>query len=176
MINLRARLMLFISIFLLFALAAAAPLSTAAQGTPSPTKSPDCKPADVLKKAAALSSTGDDQKDLAALLKLAADISAQNVACNGLTFKGNIIVKAIGPIEIPPGLYKVTATTRGYLILKIRLVDPDCADRDGFSIVNVGAGEATTGAEEIVRFMGCKMFLQPSNVDAPWTVTLELLK
>ncbi len=74
----RALFLLFISVLLLFALAAVAPLSTAAQGTPTPT---NCKPADVLKKAAALSSTGDDQKDLAALLTFANDISALRVAC-----------------------------------------------------------------------------------------------
>jgi hypothetical protein len=106
------RLILFTILILAFVFSSNAPQSRAQ------TAQPKCDLSAVFKEAAALTTTGENQKDMTALLKLRDEISQANVVCNGWTLKGDTKTKRIiGPIQISDGIYKATATTTGYLIL-----------------------------------------------------------
>ncbi len=170
----RARLALFITILLFFILALTTPLSSSAQGQPTPTKNPDCKPAALIEKAAKLTSSKDDKKDLDALLKLAADISAQNIACNGLKFSGSGN-KLLGPFDLPEGTWKLTVTTKGYFIAKAKTISGECDD-DTISSFLFMSGQASDGAGEVVESKGCRLTIAISNISAPWTLTFEPLE
>ena len=93
-----------------------------------PANEPKCDPAAVIKQAAALTSTGDTTKDMAALLKLQNDISAANIACNGMTFSG-IGSKVVDPFVLSKGTFKVildSALQSG--VIEIDGISPDhCA-------------------------------------------------
>src|SRR5258708_8823883 len=98
----RAKIALLIAVVLVFASVIVLPRFASAQGAKV-----DGKPGDVIAKAAALKSTGDDQKDMALLSDLTAQISAQNIACNGLTFKGRGS-KVYDPFDLAEGVYRIT--------------------------------------------------------------------
>src|SRR5262245_13110638 len=65
-----------------------------------------CNAADVLSMASSLKSSGDDKKDMDALIKLSQDISAANIACNGFTWSGKGAV-VTDPFNIPKGNYRM---------------------------------------------------------------------
>lgn len=146
--------------------------SSRAQG-PTPTPNPDCKPADTIKALAALKSTGDKDKDIDALVKAKQSIDAMYSTCRGLSWKGTTVAKLIGPFDLPEGVYKATATTAGFLIIHIKVLSGDCEET---SLFNLSDGEATTGSETTYESSGCKILLEPSNISAPWKLTIEPLQ
>ncbi len=168
-------LALSLAVILFLALAFALSMSATAQGQPTPTKNPECKPAALIEKASKLTSAKDDKKDLDALLALSAEISAQNVACNGWIFSGDVTIKVIGPIDFPPGLYKATLITKGSMLIDTTSPTPNC---DFLGMVGAAIkGDSMTGSERTLKLSRpCKVYLQPSLVDAPWTLTIEPLK
>jgi hypothetical protein len=137
------------------------------------TDQPKCDPTVVIKAANSLKTSGDNQKDIAALIKFREQITAADIACSGLTFKGTKVAKIIGPFDLPTGTYKVTATTPGYLIIHVRTVSGNC---EQVSLYNLSSGEATTGSETLYESKGCRVMLLPSNISAPWTLTFEPLE
>ncbi len=143
--------------------------------TPSPTPNSDCKVTDVIKQAAALKPSGNADKDLDALLNLEDAINAARAACRGLLFKGTQVAKIVGPITLDSGTYKVTLTTKGYFIGNVKVKEGDCGF-DGTYIYNVSSGEADTGRELLLDSKGCKFYLTPDNISAPWKLTFELLQ
>jgi hypothetical protein len=157
-------------LFLILSVISLVPHPSAAQ-----TDKPKCDLTGVSKQVAAFKPSGDAKADLAALLKVRDAISQANVDCNGWTFSAKTGSKLIGPFILPKGVYKITATTTGYLIVRVQQVDPECDQyKTDYGIVNVAKGEANDGAESIETFENtCKIFLQPDNVSAPWTLTIE---
>src|SRR5437016_1046715 len=94
------------------------PFSVRAQSTPPA----PCDISTILKAASTFKG-----KDMDALLQLDSDIQAAYAACNGLSFKGTG-VKVLPPFTIPKGFYKVTAKSKGYLIVNLHSLDgSDCA-------------------------------------------------
>ncbi len=138
---------------------------------------PKCDLSRVGEQIAAFKLSGNDKTDLVALLQIRDAISQADVECSGWTFKGDPKShKVIGPIQLPDGVYKATATTKGYLTLDIKEINADC-DAGSIFVANVSEGEGTDGAEHIVSFRGnCKIYLEPSSATASWTLTLEPLR
>ncbi len=133
-----------------------------------------CDLAPVIKAANSFKTSGDVKKDLPTMLKLAEDIHAANIACNGLTFtgKGN---KVIGPFILPKALYKITAVTKGYLILGWQsMTGSDCEPSKDGTIFSIGRGEGDTGAESTFDVQAnCRLLLKTSNASADWKITFE---
>src|SRR5258708_5046163 len=102
------------------------PISFAATAVATQSTSADCRPSDLVKAANALKSTGDNTKDMAALVLLESQIGAMNAACAGLKFKGGTVNKLVGPLNISAGTYKATVTTPGNLILHTKALSGDC--------------------------------------------------
>lgn len=135
----------------------------------------DLKP--LAAKLAAFKLAGDDKKDMEALLKIQGDISAANVACNGLTFsgKGN---KVLSPFVLPKGLYKVTATTKGFFILDVQSVaGSDCKAGVKENLFNFFKGQGDDGSETSLNIENdCRIILTTSNATDTWKLTFESIQ
>jgi hypothetical protein len=93
-----------------------------------------------------------------------------------LIFSGNEAT-VIGPVEIPAGIYRATATTGGFIIVSVTATAGECGAGTGFlspGLFNQSAGQATNGAEAIFTSEGCTALFEVSNVQQSWT--LELVK
>ncbi len=120
--------------------------------------------------------SGDLSAALETLAAAQAEMSAMQSTCAGLSWEGKN-PKVIGPVEIPAGLYRATATTKGFMIAQITLIDGDCGAK-GISAKNLFSlfkGDADEGAEAILESDGCTALLEISNVQEAWTLTLEKL-
>lgn len=147
-------------------------LGSAAQATPAATANADCKPADLIKKVAALKSSGNNDTDVKALLALRDDITKLNVACNGLKFKG-ANAKLIGPFDLPEGNYRFTLTTPGFFIGELKTLSGSCGGDAIGPMFSIFEGQAKEGAEALVTSNGCRAAINSSNVSAAWTLTIE---
>lgn len=139
---------------------------------------PPCDPASLIAEMAALKSTGDAAKDVAALMELRDAITAQNVACNGYTFEGSG-GKAVGPIELPEGKYLLTFTTNDYIILNGEIISGQCSidgSEIGDYILNESEGGASQGAAVIIDSDGCKVLFITRNNTSKWTMIIEPLQ
>lgn len=92
-------------------------------------------------------------------------IRAEIAACNGLYFEGDANV-VVGPVEVPEGVYIVTATTANYFILKPTVLDGNCSES---SIFNLSEGQAIDGAQSVFESGGCRILLEISNSRGEWT-------
>lgn len=85
--------------------------------------------------------------------------------------------KVIGPVEIPEGVYRATATTSGYIIVHITAVEGECGEGSGIflseSLFNAMSGQVTNGAEAVLTSRGCKALIAVSNVQNTWTLRIE---
>jgi len=80
----------------------------------------------------------------------------------------------LGPIELSTGIYRVTATTDGFLIADIQEVSGTCDT--GFSgLFNIFNGQAETGAQNLLLSTGCNALIEISNVQSAWTLDFELI-
>lgn len=139
---------------------------------------PDCKPGDVIATANALKATGDNAKDMDALIKLSQDISAANIACGGFRFSGSK-PKILGPIDLPKGLFMVSLKTDGWGSAEGKVLDGQCGN-EGDSVTAFGLNwlNATTPGliAEYLASKGCKMTIEISLVTTPWELTIEPVK
>lgn len=115
----------------------------------------------------------------AALRELQAELSAFDAACSGLSFSSEEygLQPAIGPFTIPAGVYRITATTGGYMITEYTALD-GCEDgdlRDGRFLVS--SGEADDGAQVALRLDDdCEVLMVVSNTTESWTIEFEKLR
>ncbi len=124
----------------------------------------------VAAKLIAFKLTDDAKKDMDALLKIQGDISAANVACNGLTFSGKG-ANVTDPFDIGKGTYRVRLQVKDSKALHASIEsigDKFC----GASLL------ADKPADRLDARDGCRATLQIDTYDeeAQWTVTLEPLK
>jgi hypothetical protein len=162
-------------LFLLVVLTVLA-LATFAAPTIAQENKSACDPGAVIRKANGLTTKGDNKADMEALMKLAADIQAQNVSCSGYTFTGKSS-KLIGPFELPKGNYKTTLTTRNRFTARLSVLNGQCqGSSNSASYYSMSAGEALNGAEAVIRSEGCRLVIETSDVRAPWTLTIEPLE
>ena len=87
--------------------------------------------------------------------------------------------KVIGPIEILPGTYKVTATTSGYMTVQLTVSSGQCGAISGSItdtlMYDLIQGQATDGAQIVFQSQDCKALINVSNVQAPWTLKFEIV-
>lgn len=127
-----------------------------------------CDPSSVITKANALKSSKDAKADLIALNTLTQDISAVNIACNGLTFKGKG-TKVYDPFTLPAGTYRVKLTNSAIDLADVNLTESRCGI----------FASSTIGEESVLRTEGCRAVMSVTprqNESAEWTVTFELLE
>jgi hypothetical protein len=98
--------------------------------------------------------------------------------CDNYSFSGdaegsNSLVT--DPITIMPGIYTVTATTAGYLSVRLEPISGGCG-RVPFTMV-ITEGNATEGAQEVFRVEdeACVALLQVSNITEVWSVEFSLV-
>lgn len=119
----------------------------------------------------------DGMETLAVLDLLRAAISEYTIACTGLAFSSEQDGQqpVIGPVTIPEGIYRVTATTEGYLIAKVDVLNGECGDGYG-SLFNVTSGTASNGAQEVFESAGCEALISVSNAQEAWKLEFEKLR
>lgn len=94
--------------------------------------------------------------------------------CLGLDFEGNA-EKVSDPVYVPKGIYRVTATTEGFFMLRPTILEGNC-DPDGITLFNLSSGEGNTGAQAILKSEGCVALWEISNVSAPYSLKFEKMK
>jgi hypothetical protein len=154
-------------------------------GSATPTVAQDsktaCDPASIIKKANALTAKGDSKADMEALQKLADDIHAQSIACNGLTFTGNNS-KLIGPFDLPKGNFKAILTTRARFTGRLSAITGTCMttrstnSSGAATLFSVTGSDALNGSEAIIRSEGCHAVIETDGVRAAYKLTIEPLE
>jgi hypothetical protein len=110
-----------------------------------------------------------------AMTRLNKTISEMRSLCNPLRFEGDN-QRVVGPITIPAGIYRVTATTDGFLIAEVETLSGRCHADDFFGLINVVAGGASDGVEARFNSEGCSALLTTHNVTAPWSIVFEKIQ
>ncbi len=142
---------------------------------------PTCDPSAVIKKAAALTSTGDAKKDMAALNALGDQIRVANIACNGMTFQKSG-AKIVGPIDLPAGTFKTTVTTKSMgFIAELRVTKGSCTasgtmGASGYLYLVMNIEQKQVEEENLIDSQGCTAIIVTSNVTGDWTLTIEPLQ
>ena len=154
-------------------------------GSATPTVAQDsktaCDPASIIKKANALTAKGDNKADMDALQKLADDIHAQGIACNGLTFTGTNS-KIIGPFDLPKGNFKATLTSRGRFTGRLNAITGTCRTTRSPSATGASTlfsatnGEASAGSDAIIMSEGCHAIIETDGVRSAYKLTIEPLE
>ena len=124
--------------------------------------------------------TAIESGDLTAAVEILAQSDEQvglmKAVCSGLLFEGTD-GEVIGPIDIPEGLYRATATTEEGIIIQIVTLDGECGQGSGSRLSEAlfieSGGQANEGAETVFTSNNCNVLLEVSNVRAPWTLTFE---
>jgi hypothetical protein len=150
-------------------------------------KAPVCAPADLIKQLATIKSTGDKTDDMNALLQLAEQIQAQNMACNGMNFTGDG-KQALGPFDITKGQYRITLTTWDYsvnaTILSIgaaKCVGEGYGKDQLFMMLmnadNMYGPKTVSTHTTIMNTAACRMVIEvdATNIlgSKPWTLSIE---
>ena len=162
-------------LFVIVALIVVALVTFAAPTTAQEGKSA-CDPKSVITKANGMTMKGDNRADMESLMKLAADIQAQNIACSGYTFTGNSS-KLIGPLELPKGNYKTVLTTRGRFTGRLNVLSGACEGSSRTAnYYSITSAEAINGAEAVIRSDGCRLVIESSDVRGAWTLTIAPLE
>lgn len=118
---------------------------------------------------------GDLQAAVDALAASDEQVGLMKAVCAGLSFE-DTNAKAIGPIELAEGMYRVTATTDGFMTVELQPTEGSCGDTIGdvvMPVFTIFQDQATTGAEALIPSEGCTTFVEVSNTTTPWTLTFE---
>lgn len=119
---------------------------------------------------------GDLEGALAALASVKTPISAAEAACSGLTFSGTND-SVVGPVELPEGIYKATATTDGFISVLVTALSGECGSGSARSmrqlLFNVSKGEAAAGAEALLFSAECSALFEVGNVQGDWEIRFE---
>jgi len=111
---------------------------------------------------------------LDALTALHNRLATSDAACRGLVFEQqNATVH--GPLTIPPGTYRVTATTPGYFIADLQPLSGECDTPDYGNLFILSDGRAADGAQTIITSSGCTAIITTSNITDPYTLTISPL-
>lgn len=117
---------------------------------------------------------------LTILSDLQNSIASQSAACGGLAFNSDNegFQPVIGPVELPDGIWKVTFTTGGYVLLNATTLTGDCGGYDDeFLILSAGKGDAVKGKQEVMTTSdSCSLLLTVGMADEDWTLEFTLVK
>lgn len=128
----------------------------------------------ILKKFVDAGQPASDTEYQASLRTLETIIRTQSIACLGMTFSGNG-AKLLGPIDLPAGLYKVTAKTDDAFLVKMRILKGLCTASNGENLYAFFAGDGAAGAETIIESSTCTILLE-TDVAETWSLTIEPLQ
>jgi len=92
-----------------------------------------------------------------------------------LTSADEGLESVVGPILLADGIWRVTATTDGYLITKIKVVTGTCETSSG-SLFTLRPGQASQGAEAAIVAQDCSILIVTYNVTTPWTLEFEQMR
>jgi hypothetical protein len=81
----------------------------------------------------------------------------------------------LGPLVFEDGRYRVTATTSGFFIANLDVIDGTC-DAGFMGLFNLSSGQANTGAQSLMTTSNCLTFIVISNTRESWTMDFELLE
>lgn len=145
---------------------------------------PECEPdltavTDLFTEAQTALDDGDIITALDTLREIRLELSLIESQCSTLDFEGDKAIVS-DPIEIPEGIYRVTATTDGYLIAKITILEGECGEGSG-SILSkafflLSEGQATEGSQVVFTSLGCEVLFEYASVTAPYAITWEKIK
>lgn len=98
--------------------------------------------------------------------------------CDGFSFEGDAEGSnstVIGPVIFPVGIYTVTATTPGYMTVRIEEIAGGCGIIPLSMIIS--EGNAANGAQEVMRVEDepCNALLQISNLTEAWTLQFSFI-
>jgi hypothetical protein len=105
-------------------------------------------------------------------------VSTVRTECYGLTFTSEQegMQPVIGPVSIPEGLYRATATTTGFMIAEVDPLEGQCSARGFGSLFNLSRDTAIDGAQAVFESSGCEALIAISNTREPWTLKFEKLR
>jgi len=100
--------------------------------------------------------------------------TADSPAGDALAFTGTSN-RALGPIDLPSGTYRVTVTTAGFITADVETLAGDCYIVGAGSLLfALSSGDASNGAEAIIRSQNCSMLIAvEARGGAEWTLTFE---
>lgn len=83
----------------------------------------------------------------------------------------------IGPVDLPNGIYRVTAETEGYLIMDMEADQGNCMLplSMGTNIFNLTAGDASVAAQSLLAAENCIAYFDVSNTREPWRIEMVTL-
>jgi hypothetical protein len=122
---------------------------------------------------------GQVREEETSLDDVLSDLRALQSTCAGLSFTSEEegMQPVLGPISLPEGLFRVTATTGGYMIAELEVLDGDCEARGmGGMLFLLTAGQGDDGAQELLESQGCEMLLTIGNTNEAWTLDFEKLR
>lgn len=101
-------------------------------------------------------------------------LESQWLLCNGMIFSGSG-AKLLGPIDLPAGLYKVTAKTDDAFLVRMRILKGLCTASNGENLYAFFAGDGAAGAETIIESSTCTILLE-TDIAETWSLTIEPLQ
>jgi hypothetical protein len=119
----------------------------------------------------------DASTALASIVGVRAMLAELDAQCLGLTFSGKGST-VHGPVYVPQGIYRLSATTPGTaIILHGFVLEGECGDRpsDKLYILNEFGGGAVS-AETVFRSKGCTLLFETSNVRQSYILVLEKIR
>ena len=122
--------------------------------------------------------TSTEEATIDTLAEIDALISEARIACEGFTFSSEEygLLPVIGPITIPEGIYRATATTPGFFITESTPLSDGCGRDVERSWFILSAGEATEGAQVVIEVESdCELLLEISTATESWLIELERL-
>jgi hypothetical protein len=136
-----------------------------------------CDLTTALKLISSFKSSGDNDKDLTALLKLSSAISTANVSCGGYTVSGSK-AKLVGPFELKEGLYRASIKSDGSASMTGKVLDGDCGQSESTnSAFFVLLTKGHKIAETIINSgSDCKLMVDIGLTLSQWTIVIEPLQ
>jgi hypothetical protein len=133
----------------------------------------------ILDQLTAAQAEADPTAAQALIVEAQQQLALINAQCTGLNLEGDAGDVVVGPLSIPMGIYKVTATTPGFLIINGTVVSGVCENdySDSVSLFAILTDTATNGSETLLKIEGedCLVIWEISHADAAYTVTFEKL-
>jgi len=108
-----------------------------------------------------------------------ADVPTAPIGSNLATLSFNSdelgLQPVIGPLQIPSGIYILTATTEQFIIVEMQALRGECTSAGFGSLFNVSSGRASDGAETLLISDDCEALFSVGNTRAPWTLEFARL-
>lgn len=119
----------------------------------------------------------DDPESL--LAQMTERISLFRIDCLGLTYNSldDGFQPVIGPIELPEGFYRISASAEGRFIVQFDLLDGECElVNDSSNVIFNVTERGATGTQKTLESSGCLIEISVRRAADPWTMTFERVR